>query len=498
MLEPSSPSVPTMVGRYVVSTEIASGGMATIHLGRLSGPVGFSRAVAIKRLYPQFAKDPDFVSMFLDEARLAGRIRHPNVVPTLDVVATDAELFIVMEFVLGETLSRLMRKAKLRGEPVPVRIAASIMSGVLQGLHAAHEVKDDRGDSLDIVHRDVSPQNVLVGADGIARVLDFGVAKAGNRLQSTRDGQLKGKINYMAPEQLRGSPVTRQSDVYAAAVVLWELVAGQRLFDGDHDAVVLTRVLAGAPDAPSRHNREVSLGVDAVVMKGLSVDPAQRYATARDMALALERCVRLASPAEVGAWVESLAADDLAKRAAQVAAAEHAPAESAQALAAEMRASPAPPAVPVHEQASQSSISIVRPSSVTVAERGKRRGRGAFVTLLGLAALAAAVAGGFVVRGRYLAGHASSPTSTAPPVSLAAPAVPSSVVVPATVPPIAPTASASVATRAPIPPASASAGRAVTPRPTSRPVTPKPPSRDCDPPYTWDKDGHKIYKLNCL
>src|SRR5437870_1182907 len=155
-----------IVGRYAIYNEIAAGGMATIHLGRLLGPVGFSRTVAIKRLHPQFAKDPEFVSMFLDEARLAARIRHPNVVPTLDVVATQGELFLVMEYVQGESLSRLGRVMRERKERILPRICASIMSGVLHGLHAAHEAHDERGEPLGIVHRDVSPHNVLVGGDG--------------------------------------------------------------------------------------------------------------------------------------------------------------------------------------------------------------------------------------------------------------------------------------------------------------------------------------------
>src|SRR5262245_51026591 len=171
----------SVIGRYALHGELASGGMATVHLGRLLGPVGFSRTVAIKRLHAQYAQDPEFVSMFLDEARLAARIRHPNVVPTLDVVATSGELFLVMEYVPGESLSRLARAARDRMERMPPRIVSAIMSGVLHGLHAAHEAKSERGEPLGIVHRDVSPQNVLVGTDGVARVLDFGVAKAAGR-----------------------------------------------------------------------------------------------------------------------------------------------------------------------------------------------------------------------------------------------------------------------------------------------------------------------------
>jgi serine/threonine-protein kinase len=205
-----------MLGRYAIYEKIASGGMATVHVGRQLGHVGFARTVAIKRMHPQYAGDPEFVSMFVDEARLAARIHHPNVVPTLDVVAMDGELFLVMELIQGESLSRLIRTASSRNEHIPPAMVATMLVGVLQGLHAAHEAKSDQGEPLGIVHRDVSPHNIIVGTDGIARVLDFGVAKATGRIQTTRDGQLKGKLAYMAPEQIHGE-VTRSTDVYAAA-----------------------------------------------------------------------------------------------------------------------------------------------------------------------------------------------------------------------------------------------------------------------------------------
>ena len=174
------------VGRYVVFDEIAAGGMASVHLGRLMGEVGFSRTVAIKRLHPHLARDAEFAAMFLDEARIAARIRHPNVVAVLDVVHDGSELLLVMDYVQGESLSRLARAMRPGG--IPPRIAVTVVTGVLHGLHAAHEATTERGEALDIVHRDVSPQNVLVGIDGVARVFDFGVAKAKSRAQTTQDG----------------------------------------------------------------------------------------------------------------------------------------------------------------------------------------------------------------------------------------------------------------------------------------------------------------------
>jgi len=255
-----------LIGRYALYREIAAGGMATVHFGRLLGPVGFSRTVAIKRLRPQFAKDPEFVAMFLDEARLAARIRHPNVVATLDVVATDGELFLVMDYVQGESLARLGRR-----RIIAPRLVASIVCGALHGLHAAHEARNERGEPLNIVHRDVSPQNILVGVDGTARLLDFGVAKASGRAHNTRDGHIKGKISYMAPEQFR-SQVTRQTDIYACAIVAWEALTGQRLFGGGDEMEILAKALAGtaaAPAAASPRERNRWL-VPALVVFGLT------------------------------------------------------------------------------------------------------------------------------------------------------------------------------------------------------------------------------------
>jgi len=322
-----------VVGRYALYGAIAAGGMATVHLGRLLGPVGFSRTVAIKRLHAQFASDPEFVSMFLDEARLAARIRHPNVVPTLDVVATGGELFLVMEYVPGESIARLSRALKERQQTLPTRILSAVMAGVLHGLHAAHEAKDERGHPLGIVHRDMSPQNVLVGTDGVARVLDFGVAKAAGRMQTTREGQIKGKLSYMPPEQLRGATVNRQSDIYSAGVMLWELVTGQRLFAGDNEGAIVTKVLEGRVEAPSKvlmrtmnpHktiNDSMLRGLeslDSTILRALASEPTERFATAREMAVEIERKLPPATGSEVADWVEHIAKDVLHSRAAMVA-----------------------------------------------------------------------------------------------------------------------------------------------------------------------------------
>ena len=320
-----------VVGRYALYNAIAAGGMATVHLGRLLGPVGFSRTVAIKRLHAQFATDPEFVSMFLDEARLAARIRHPNVVPTLDVVATQGELFLVMEYVPGESVARLSRALRDRQQTIPLRILSAIIAGLLHGLHAAHEAKDERGHPLGIVHRDVSPQNVLVGTDGVPRVLDFGVAKAAGRMQTTKEGQIKGKLSYMPPEQLRGAAVSRQTDIYAAGVMLWELVTGQRLFSGDNEGAIVAKVLEGRFEAPSRvlfatrrqtltdHTMRQLEALDATILRALKMKPEERFTTAREMAVEIERKCPPATGSEVADWLESVAAQVLESRAQMVA-----------------------------------------------------------------------------------------------------------------------------------------------------------------------------------
>jgi serine/threonine-protein kinase len=365
------------IGRYALHGALASGGMATVHLGRLLGAAGFSRTVAIKRLHSQYAQDPQFVMMFVDEARLAGRIRHPNVVPTLDVVAAEDELFLVMEYVEGESLARLIKAAVKGGEVMPLPIACSIMAGVLHGLHAAHEARDERGEPLGIVHRDISPQNVLVGTDGTARIVDFGVAKATGRLQTTREGQLKGKLTYMAPELFGGARPERQVDIYAAAVVLWEAIVGRRLFAGETDADTVGRILGNKVEPASRHAAGVPPELDAVIQRGLNADPAQRFPTARDMATALETAAPVALPVVVGAWVEKWAKEVLAERAVIVAGIESSSGQSPALAAAASHATSSDEAITGVSQTALSHTSDLR--------HVRSRRRSSLVVVLGVA-----------------------------------------------------------------------------------------------------------------
>ncbi len=304
------------LGRYEILGEIASGGMATVFLARAVGAGGFSRLMAIKRLHPHLETDDDFVRMFLDEARLAARIRHPNVVATLDVEDHDG-LYIVMEYIEGVTLQQLTRSAHRAGERVPIPVAARIALDILAGLNAAHELRDEHDQFLNLVHRDVSPQNVLLGTDGAARLTDFGIAKAASRLSMTRDGQLKGKISYMAPEQTRRGEVDRRADVFAMGVVVWEVLAGRRLFSGETDVEVLNQLLFEPIPRLKDHAPSLPSMLEQTVMRALERDPAARYASAAQFGDALDRATRmLGGPANhrvVAAFIQKVAGERIAR-----------------------------------------------------------------------------------------------------------------------------------------------------------------------------------------
>ena len=314
-----------MVGRCEMFDEIASGGMATIHLGRMLGAGGFTRTVAIKRLHSHLAHDPEFVDMFLDEANIVARIRHPNVVATLDLVEEEGDLFIIMEYVEGLNFGLLLRAARDRGERPPPGISVRIVTDTLHGLHAAHDAHDERGKSLGLVHRNVSPENILVGVDGFPRVLDFGVARAFGRATSTRHGQVKGKLAYMAPEQVLGEPLDRRTDVFAASAVLWQALTGHRLFKAKSAVELAHRVLNLKIEPPSKVTPDVPKKFDGIVLRGLEIDPTQRWKSAAAMAEALEAVGGLASNREVGMWVRRLGAERLSELTSVVSALERKP-----------------------------------------------------------------------------------------------------------------------------------------------------------------------------
>ena len=311
---------PRQLGLYSIFHQIASGGMATIHLARFSGSAGFPRVVAVKHLHPHLSADPAFRAIFIDEARRVSRLRHPNVVPTLDVVVEGTEIFLVMEYISGEALSALCLAARHEQQDIPLAICSAILVGALRGLHAAHEARTESGEPLGIVHRDVSPPNIMVGVDGVSMMLDFGVARAMEGRPDTRPGLARGKSpsssSSWAPEQLRGEPVTRATDIFAAAVVLWELLTTRRLFGGGTEHQRMNKVLQGGDlTPPSAVAARIPAGLDGVVMKGLRAIPAERYGTALEMAEAIERTIPPASQRVVGEWVARTGAEALRRRA---------------------------------------------------------------------------------------------------------------------------------------------------------------------------------------
>ncbi len=307
------------MNRYSFFEPIASGGMGTVHYGRAISTAGLSRVVAIKRMHGDLARDPRCLAMFRDELRLATRVRHPNVIATLDVVEEQGELLLVMEYVQGESLQALIARSLMQGARVPPAIAVTVICGILQGLEAVHEARNEAGDPLGIVHRDVSPENILVGRDGVARLLDFGIARGAGRKYVTHAGEIKGKPSYLAPEQiLNGRAVDRRTDVYSAAVVLWEALTGRRLFDGQTIGVVLDKVLHEEVLRPSVLVPSLPSELDEVVMRALSRNPADRFATALDMARALRRACSALLPFEVSDWLEVSAQASLERQTATV------------------------------------------------------------------------------------------------------------------------------------------------------------------------------------
>jgi tRNA A-37 threonylcarbamoyl transferase component Bud32 len=313
------------LGRYQLLAKLAAGGMATVYLGRIHAVAGFDRRVAIKVLHPHLSEDKNIKAMFLDEARLAARIRHPNVIPVTDVGEDPQHgTFLVMDYVEGMDLSQILRAAHKKGARVAVPVVVRIVSDFLAGLGAAHDLVGENGQNLGVVHRDVSPHNVLVGTDGIARITDFGIAKAEGRVSSTQTGQLKGKLAYMPPERF-GKGGQRiddlRGDVFASAVVLWESLTGQRLFKGEDDIDTVRKVLDAPIPKPSELRPELE-PLDAVVLKGLERDPHARYQSATEFRADLERAAvaigGVARPEQVTALMKAVLGPKLEQQRASV------------------------------------------------------------------------------------------------------------------------------------------------------------------------------------
>jgi serine/threonine-protein kinase len=481
--------------------------MATVYLGRLLGEEGFSRTVALKQPHPHFSRDSEFVDMFLDEARMLSRIRHPNVVAPLDVVLQDGELFIAMEYVHGETLSRLVAAGNA---PVPPAIAAAILTQVLFGLHAAHEALGEAGKAMDIVHRDVSPQNILVGEDGVAKVVDFGIARALLRNHTTEAGLLKGKLGSMAPEQLRFEAVDRRTDLYGAGIVLWELLTGRRLFAAETPADARNKVLGGTIPKPSSVVPSLPAELDHFIMQSLAADPDGRFQNARAMAGALGHAVHPASVLDVGAWVQRVAGATLAARSEKIIELEMvSPSELT--LAKPLRSgSNAPPgdvpssrdvpAAPIRGLGDRIEHTGLSMSPASLTKDPGRRGPRARV-FIPTAALSIAILGVLLaVTQRRSEEHAASSARAAKPPPAAALA-PNTAVLSRQEP-----VAAGASSGAPAPeeattrvvaasaPASATSARLKGGKPKPHVA----PAADCAPPYSIDSDGIKHFKPECF
>ncbi|PRQ09393.1 serine/threonine-protein kinase [Enhygromyxa salina] len=287
------------VGRYELIHRLAHGGMATVYLGRAKGKAGFEKIVAVKVIHPHLAAEAEFVGMFLDEARIAARIHHPHVVEILDLGQSDSVYYMVMEFIEGENLAALVRA--LKGELLPIPVALQIVADTLAGLGAAHEVEDVDGRPYELVHRDVSPHNILINLDGWAKVGDFGIMKAAGKASNTRTGELRGKLAYMSPEQARGNGhVDHRTDLFAVGVIIWELLTGERLFACPSEAATLEKVIACVipPLGDARPELDGHPGLrdalEALLARALATDPDQRHANASEMLAEVKLLLRLA------------------------------------------------------------------------------------------------------------------------------------------------------------------------------------------------------------
>ncbi|MBT8496153.1 MAG: serine/threonine protein kinase, partial [Deltaproteobacteria bacterium] len=305
----------TILGRYRIVSHLATGGMAEIYLARASGIANFEKLVVVKRILPFFATNSEFVEMFLDEARLSAGLHHPNIAQVFDIGDHQGNYFFTMEYVHGQDSRAVLKRNRRLGTRVPVPNVLEIVIQAAGALHYAHTQKGPDGESLGIVHRDVSPSNILITYDGTVKVVDFGVAKAAGRQRETRTGTLKGKISYMSPEQVAAEDLDARSDVFALGILFWELVTNRKLFDGPTEISVLQQVAEGAVMPPSALCPNIPPPLDDIVMKALARRPEDRFQSAQELQSALEHFAHdaklMTSPRSLARYMRETFADEL-------------------------------------------------------------------------------------------------------------------------------------------------------------------------------------------
>ncbi len=479
----SSPTLLHPYGQYVLVRKLAEGGMAEIFLAKLLGADGFERNVVIKRMLSNLSSIPDFVEMFRDEARLAARLSHPNIIQIHELGFIEGCYYICMEYLAGEDFSTTLRQAGRKRQYTPLPIVMRTMVDAARGLHFAHDFTNESGQPLHIVHRDISPSNLYVTYQGQVKVLDFGIAKASSRLVQTRTGVVKGKYIYMAPEQARGEEVDRRADIFSLGVSLYESVTNVRPFARENDLAVLNALLTGDFMPPAQLRRDLPKELEAVVLKAMALRPEDRYATASEFADALEHClagkVPLASNKELAEYLRAQFGDERFTEKTRVPTL-----ATLKTLSAQMGAAPpekpvvfassgvfpAAGAAPAQPRKDSSTGIVAPPSSPPVegptAVRPRRTG---LVVTLAVVGVLLAAGGGFAAW-RALSPPPQQPVAVTPtPPAPAEPPVVTPPPVEPSAPAVTPTPPTAVATPTEVPPA---VTPPVTPPPETAPVEP--------------------------
>src|SRR5258705_9274554 len=319
---PSAMRQPIKFGNYLLGERIAVGGMAEVFVAKAFGVEGFERLLAIKKILATMGEDAEFIHMFVDEARIAVQLSHANIVQVLELGKHDENLYIAMEYISGRDLRQLIERFRKREQSVPVPQACLIVAEVCEALDYAHRKRDAQGRPLGIVHRDVSPQNVLVSFEGEVKLIDFGIAKAAGKGSKTQAGILKGKFGYMSPEQVRGLPVDRRSDVFSCGIVLYELLTGERLFVGESDFSTLEKVRNVEILPPSPYNRKIPDELERILLKHLAKDVEDRYQNSIDLHDELQAFVYTAgefySRKDLAAWMKKVFAREIEEESAKL------------------------------------------------------------------------------------------------------------------------------------------------------------------------------------